>query len=160
MSIWIGRAICLIIGAAFGAVIMACMAAAGKADEQVEKDRKLDELYYHMAVLFAALCRAYPDRSWISVHHHDFTMYDGYFVAGVTTPQGQFTYHCRLDYWDLFKGVEKRATAPPWDGHTGKDVTRLLSLKAPFDSRITSTTLVKGGSPGGRKHDLHSRLDR
>lgn len=54
-------------------------------------------------------------------------MYEGYFICGISTPAGQFTYHCKDEYWGVF-GVKELPIAPEWDGHKAKDVTRLLSL--------------------------------
>lgn len=86
-----------------------------------------NELYHHRAVLFAALQKPYPELSWKSKLHSDNTMFDGMFIAGINTPDGQYTYHFDLSEWDMFtcKEIEN---APEWDGHMPKDVDRLLSL--------------------------------
>ena len=90
-----------------------------------------DGLYHQRAVLFAALINAYKDKAWKSRKHND----DRYcfnnpkwFIVGIDTPEGQYTYHYHYDeYWNLFdcKVLDK---APAWDGHNEFDVTRLLSL--------------------------------
>lgn len=54
-------------------------------------------------------------------------MFRGYFIVGITTPEGQFSYHYDLKYWDLFD-VNEIKHAPEWDGHTPEDIGRLLSL--------------------------------
>lgn len=88
-----------------------------------------DELYDQRAVLFAALCRAYPDKAWRSKLHHDGTMFDGgYFIVGIETIKGQYTYHYKLNRWDLYDCCKTLDRAPEWDGHTDKDVERLLFL--------------------------------
>ena len=48
---------------------------------------------------------------------------------GFDTDEGCYTYHYELKDWDLFqcKELEK---GKPWDGHTSKDVRRLLSIPA------------------------------
>jgi hypothetical protein len=86
-----------------------------------------DELYYHRMVLFAVICNTHKDLAWKSLKHADGTMYDDYFVVGVTTPQGDYTYHYHKDHWDMFK-VWEVANAPEWDGHQPKDICRLFSL--------------------------------
>lgn len=86
-----------------------------------------DELYDHRMVLFAVICNTYADKAWKSHQHEDGTMFDGFFVVGIMTPKGQFTYHYKLEYWDLF-AVKEVTKAPAWDGHKPSDVTRLLSL--------------------------------
>ena len=54
-------------------------------------------------------------------------MFDGYFIVGITTPKGDFTYHYELKNWDMFE-VKELETAPKWDGHQPKDIVRLLSI--------------------------------
>ena len=76
-----------------------------------------NELYHHRAVLFSVIVAHHPELSWKSKHHHDGTMYDGMFIVGINTPQGQATYHNDLPYWDMFKCQEVEY-APEWDGHT------------------------------------------
>jgi len=87
-----------------------------------------DDLYHQRAILFAALSRAYKDKAWKSLKHSDGTMFDGgFFICGIETPEGQYTYHYKLEYWPLFAG-KALDNAPVWDGHTSVDVTRLMSL--------------------------------
>jgi hypothetical protein len=88
----------------------------------------MDELYHHRTMLFAVICNQNKSLAWKSKLHSDGTMYEDYFIAGIDTPNGQFTYHQKMIYWDLFK-VPAIAHAPGWDGHTSKDVNRLMSLK-------------------------------
>lgn len=86
-----------------------------------------DELYHHRTTLFAIISNAYPQRAWKSWKHFDGTMYEDYFIAGVSTPDGDFTYHCHKAYWRQFN-VTVVETAPPFDGHTTKHIHRLFSL--------------------------------
>lgn len=53
--------------------------------------------------------------------------FDDYFIVGINTIDGQFTYHYELKYWDIFN-VKELPTAPEYDGHTPSDITRLYSL--------------------------------
>ena len=77
-----------------------------------------NELYHHRAVLFSVIVKAFPDRAWKSRKHHDGSMYDGMFIVGIETPDGQASYHYDIDpYWDMFKCKELEY-APEWDGHT------------------------------------------
>lgn len=88
----------------------------------------VDELYDHRATLFAAVCKAHTGKAWKSRLHHDGTMFDGgYFIVGIETPAGQFSYHYKMERWDLFD-VTVREYAPEWDGHEARDVVRLLTL--------------------------------
>jgi len=86
-----------------------------------------NELYEHRMFLFAVICKQNKNVAWKSRLHDDGTMFENYFIVGVSTPKGQFTYHYHLDHWDLFE-IEDIPKAPKWDGHTAKDVDRLLSL--------------------------------
>lgn len=86
-----------------------------------------DELYYHRMMLFAVICNTYKDKAWRSLRHHDGTMYDSYFIVGIETPKGQYSYHYHVRNWNMFD-VNVLPYAPEWDGHQPKDVNRLLSL--------------------------------
>lgn len=86
-----------------------------------------DELYYHRMMLFSVLCQTYKESAWKSKQHEDGDMYPNYFIVGIETPEGSFSYHYHLRHWDNFP-VKEVEFAPPWDGHTSKDITRLLSL--------------------------------
>lgn len=86
-----------------------------------------EELYYHRMMLFVIVCNQNKEKAWKSKMHDDGTMFDDYFIVGVKTPKGQYTYHYHLDYWPLFT-VKELDLAPKWDGHTPSDITRLLTL--------------------------------
>ena len=86
-----------------------------------------DELYYHRMMLFSVICNTYKELSWKSKLHNDGTMYDNYFIVGVSTIQGDYTYHYHMDDWDKFN-VKELEHAPLWDGHQPSDITRLNTL--------------------------------
>ncbi|UUV46023.1 hypothetical protein [Bacillus phage vB_BanS-Thrax1] len=86
-----------------------------------------NELYYHRMILFKVICDVHKDKAWKSWKHDDGSMFDHSFIVGVTTPEGQYTYHYNKEYYDLFD-VKELEFAPPYDGHQPKDITRLLSL--------------------------------
>ena len=85
-----------------------------------------DELYYHRMILFAVICK-HNRLAWKSNKHDDGTMFEDYFIVGIKTPKGQYSYHYHIKYWDLFKTIILDK-APVWDGHKPEDVDRLLSL--------------------------------
>lgn len=87
----------------------------------------MSELYYHRMVLFAVICNANKSLAWKSRKHADGSMYKGYFICGIKTPDGEYTYHYSDQYWELFD-VTELSKAPEWDGHKPEDVTRLFSL--------------------------------
>ena len=88
-------------------------------------------LYYQRMVLFAALVKAYKDKAWKSHRHEDGELCfgGGWFIVGIDTPDGSYTYHYEDKDWDRFDCVAL-PEAKHWDGHTEKDVTRLFSLDA------------------------------
>ena len=77
-----------------------------------------NELYHHRALLFSVIVRNYPELCWKSKKHHTGDMYDGMFIVGINTPDGQASYHYDIEpYWDMFD-CEELELAPEWDGHT------------------------------------------
>ena len=90
-----------------------------------------NELYHHRAILFAVICNSMPDKAWKSKLHDTGDMYEGMFIVGIETPEGQATYHYDIDpYWDMFK-VRELDRAPEWDGHTPQDaIDRIAKLSA------------------------------
>lgn len=86
-----------------------------------------NELYHQRMILFSVICNMFKEKSWKSLKHSDDTMFSGYFIVGITTDNGNYTYHYPLESWKFFE-VKEIANAPEWDGHTASDVERLLSL--------------------------------
>jgi hypothetical protein len=87
-------------------------------------------LYEQRMILFAALVKAYKDRSWKSYRHEDgeWCFGGGWFIVGIDTPEGSYTYHYENKYWDMFDCIDL-PRAKHWDGHTEADAeTRLMSL--------------------------------
>lgn len=90
-----------------------------------------NELYHHRAVLFSVICNSMPDKAWKSKLHDIGDMFDGMFIVGIETPNGQATYHYDIaPYWDMFK-VKEFEKAPKWDGHTPADaIKRITDISA------------------------------
>ena len=86
-----------------------------------------DSLYFQRCILFATICNQNKNFAWKSKKHSDGTMFDNYFIVGINTPKGVYTYHYHMEYWDYFD-IKEIKNAPEWDGHTDKDVNRILSL--------------------------------
>lgn len=84
-----------------------------------------DELYEHRVTLFACLANRNKKNAWKSYFHSDGTSYEGWFIAGMTLPTGQITYHIPLRDWDRFQ-VKEFDRALAWDGHTPNDVLERL----------------------------------
>ena len=81
-------------------------------------------------MLFAVLVKQNRDKAWKSLRHEDGELCfgGGWFIVGIDTPDGSYTYHYENKYFDLFD-CEILDHGKHWDGHTEKDVTRLLSLE-------------------------------
>lgn len=86
-----------------------------------------NELYHHRAILFSVICNSMPEKAWKSKLHDTGDMYEGMFIVGIETPEGQATYHYDIEpYWDMFK-VKELEKAPNWDGHTPQDAIERIS---------------------------------
>lgn len=88
------------------------------------------DLYEQRLILSAALAKNNP-HAWKSKRHEDGSVPfgGGWFIMGFDTDEGCYTYHYELKDWDLFQ-CEELGKGKPWDGHTSKDVRRLLSIPA------------------------------
>ncbi len=101
-------------------------------------------LYEQRMILFAALVKAYKNKAWKSYRHEDgeYCFGGGWFIVGIDTPKGSYTYHYEDKYWDMFDCVDL-PRGKHWDGHTEKDAeTRLMSLEPePHWIPVTENTL-------------------
>lgn len=88
-----------------------------------------ESLYRQRLYLWVTIINMHLDKAWKTIRHEDGNLCfgGGWFLVGLNTPAGQYSYHYPLEYWDLFK-CASLVKAPKFDGHTDKDVTRLLSL--------------------------------
>ena len=88
-----------------------------------------NELYHQRAILFAAIVNQNKSISWKSYKHEngELCFGGGWFIVGIDTPEGSYTYHYENKYWNMFDCQELKH-GKHWDGHTDKDVTRLLSI--------------------------------
>lgn len=82
------------------------------------------DLYRTRAYLFSLLINERPELSFKSEKHADGSMFPNYFIVGIFTPRGWFTYHYHMDYWDMFN-CDEIDNAPDWDGHTEANIDRL-----------------------------------
>jgi hypothetical protein len=100
----------------------------GDVGETSDGYHTFNELYEHRHTLFIALCAVYP--SWKSRLHADGGALPGWFIAGITTPEGEATYHLPDRLWGTLKAKEL-SHAPKWDGHTSNEVlVRIAALPA------------------------------
>lgn len=92
-------------------------------------------LYEQRMILFAALVKAYKNKAWKSHRHEDGKLCfgGGWFIVGIDTPKGSYTYHYEDKFWTMFDCVELER-GKHWDGHTEKDaMERLMSLEPDND---------------------------
>ena len=103
------------------------------------------QLYHQRAILFATIINQNKDKAWKSYRHSDgkycFDSNGAWFIVGIDTPEGSYTYHYSKEYWDYFECTELEC-GKEWDGHTEKDVTRLLSLKQELCADVISRQAV------------------
>lgn len=107
----------------------------------MDEYHSFNDLYTQRMYLTALAFNSNPNIAWKSKEHSDGSMFEDYFIVGINTPEGQYTYHYKLEYWDLFK-VKELNKAPEWDGHTSADVTRLMSIE-PNTSTFSSYSVGK-----------------
>ena len=102
------------------------------------------QLYYQRMILFATIVKQNKDKAWKSLRHEDGELCfgGGWFIVGIDTPEGSYTYHYEDNYYSLFD-CEELERGKHWDGHTEKDVTRLLSLpKAQLSQEGTTSGTI------------------
>lgn len=114
-----------------------------------------NELYHHRAVLFSVIVENFAARAWKSKLHADGTMYEGMFIVGIETPDGQATYHYDVvPYWNLFRCKEVDR-APEWDGHTpDQAIERIGKLVDCKTDRPTCTIESKGEMNPWEEYEL------
>ena len=112
---------------------------AGGIGEMSDGYHTFNGLYYQRMILFAALVKAYKDRAWKSYRHEDGELCfgGGWFIVGIDTPAGSYTYHYENKHFDLFE-CKELPVGKHWDGHTEKDVTRLLKLEPAVPQEMTA----------------------
>lgn len=113
-----------------------------------------DELYHHRAMLFLALClTSFKNIAWKSLLHNDpkkDPMYPGMFIVGISTPDGDATYHYNIDpYWAMFD-VDELPRAPIFDGHTpNQAIDRIVKYARSIhdkNNRPSINEITKGGT--------------
>lgn len=64
--------------------------------------------YYQRMILFAALVKQNKGKAWKSWRHEngELCLGGGWFIVGIDTPEGSYTYHYAGKYFDLFDCIE------------------------------------------------------
>lgn len=113
-----------------------------------------NELYHHRALLFSVVVRNYPELCWKAKKHHTGDMYEGMFIVGINTPDGQASYHYDIDpYWDMFD-CEELEIAPEWDGHTPDQAIERIGKLARHEPEERARRPRLHGNEFGM-HDMH-----
>lgn len=115
------------------------------------------DLYEQRLILSAALAKNNP-HAWKSKRHEDGSepFGGGWFIMGFDTDEGCYTYHYELKDWDLFQ-CKELDKGKPWDGHTSKDVRRLLSIPAAVS--VPQCISVKDRLPENKTRNIVLRYD-
>ena len=103
----------------------------GEGHQLADNYHTMSELYFHRMMLFVTILKLAKEKGYElyrSKLHHDGSMFDGYFIVGIFTPEGQYGYHYNLKYWNYFNFVDEWDKGPEWDGSKADDLHRLLSL--------------------------------
>lgn len=87
-----------------------------------------NELYDHRCLLWINFCLNNPDKCYLVENH-----FEGWFLLGKETSQGQISYHCPNKFLNLCSTIERRH--PEFDGHTSKDVIKRLERLAEYEKR-------------------------
>ena len=116
-----------------------------------------NELYHHRAILFSVICNSIPNKAWKSKLHDTGDMYEGMFIVGIETPEGQATYHYDIDpYWDMFK-VKELEKAPKWDGHTPQEaierIAKISTVTRCLNCKQSEATAINGVRYCFKKHE-------
>lgn len=119
------------------------------------------QLYYQRMMLFATIVKQNKEKAWKSLRHEDGELCfgGGWFIVGVDTPEGSYTYHYEDNYYSLFDCKELER-AKHWDGHTEKDVTRLLSLPSAEPEPLTDKEQRIFLAAIGREEKVCEEVDR
>ena len=106
------------------------------------------DLYEQRLILSAALAKNNL-YAWKSKRHEDGSVPfgGGWFIMGFDTDDGCYTYHYELKDWDLFQ-CKELDKGKHWDGHTSKDVWRLLSIPAADVAPVRHGRWIDNGDYG------------
>ena len=123
-----------------------------------------NQLYHQRAILFAVIINQNKDKAWKSYKHSDgkycFDSNGEWFIVGIDTPEGSYTYHYSKEYWDMFDCKELEC-GKEWDGHTEEDVTRLLSLEQePCEDAISRQAVLEVIEREEFKGDAISEIEK
>ena len=91
-------------------------------------NRAWENMYYSRMLLFSVICKTYRQYAWRSKLRADGTEYDNYFMAGITTPKGDFSYYFKIQDWVFFKDLPEKGYVPKWAEGNPEDLLSLLDI--------------------------------
>ena len=91
------------------------------------------ELYEHRCLLWAMIINVYDEAiggdfgfvPFKTRKNSEGAEWEGWFIAGMNTKDGQITYHLPNDMWDLVDAPEIERN-DKYDGHTSEDVVKRI----------------------------------
>ena len=101
---------------------------------------KVRELYEHRLILFKIILHTYPDLAWKSKRHYEDEMFNGDFIAGITTPIGNASYHFKLDRYDEFN-IRELERAPKYDNYTPEEALARINTLPSFGEDYHCTNM-------------------
>ncbi|NER37328.1 MAG: hypothetical protein F6J93_25740 [Oscillatoria sp. SIO1A7] len=89
-----------------------------------------NELYEHRHALYLVIANSgLIGSAWKSKKHYDGSSYNGWFLLGIETSEGDISYHLPDALWENAK-VTKLERGKKWDGHNSQDVVNRLMRAA------------------------------
>lgn len=85
------------------------------------------ELYDHRHALWAVILQNYRSRAFKTRQSKDGRETPGWFIAGLSFPFGQLTYHMPEEWWAKLYSITTLTSNEGYDGHTSADVLKRLS---------------------------------
>jgi len=82
-----------------------------------------NELYHHRCLLWINLCQMISDKCYLVKEH-----FEGWFLLGAETPNGQISYHCPNKFLPLVENIAEKKVE--YDGHTPNDTLKRLEQLA------------------------------
>lgn len=85
-----------------------------------------NQLYEHRHALYLVIANSgLIGSAWKSKKHYDGSSYNGWFLLGIETSEGDISYHLPDALWENAK-VTELERGKKWDGHNSQDVVNRL----------------------------------
>lgn len=128
-------------------------------DSPKDEHHTMKELYFQRTILWAIICNTYKHRAFKSKKHADGTMFDGDFVAVIQTDVGDYSFHIKLKYWNLFD-IEEKDTYEDYDDHKPDDIGRLFDILGEVEDVKDDTGISYKDLAGITERNFLDRKDK